>query len=136
MLNSIKNSKITYYHIWCVGIFYCFHCICSSWRRPSCLPKVCVPCLGTLGDATLLRPFWTDDTLPPVWGAKEGRARVHSRILCFMDPQPKQAPVNLQQSPLWFLPQWERRGTSCPLEAPPGALAIDGAGRIVSLPVA
>ena len=118
--NSINDSKITDYHI---------------RVRPSCLAKVCVPCLGTLGDTTLLLHFCANETLPPVWGAVKGCALVHSRILCSMDPQPKQAPVTLQQSPLCSLPQWEQQGTSCPLEAP-CALTTDGAGRIVSLPVA
>ena len=42
--------------------------------RPSCLPKVCVPCLGTLGDATLLLPFCTTKAVPQVWGAINERA--------------------------------------------------------------
>ena len=35
----------------------------------SCLPKVGVPCLGKLGDATLLLPFYATEVVPPVWGA-------------------------------------------------------------------
>ena len=48
--------------------------------RPSCLAKFCVPCLGTLGDATLLLPFCIDETLPLVYGAMKGRALLHFSI--------------------------------------------------------
>ena len=68
--------------------------------RPSCLPKVCVPCLGTLGDATLLLPFYVTEAVPPVRGAVNERALEQSLDLCSLDPQIKQAPVSLQHSPL------------------------------------
>ena len=42
--------------------------------RPSCLPKVCVPCLGTLGDATLLLPFYITKVVPQVRGAVNEQA--------------------------------------------------------------
>ena len=49
--------------------------------RPSCLAKLCVPCLGTLGDATLLLPLGTNETLPPVWGTVKGRA-YYTLVFC------------------------------------------------------
>ena len=57
-------------------------------------------------------------------------------ILCSLDPQAKQEPVSLQHSPLCLFPQCVQKGETSPLEEPPGALATDGAGRIVLLSVA
>ena len=54
--------------------------------RPSCLPKVYVPCLGTLDDATLLLPLCATEAVPPDWGAVNERALEQSLALCFLDP--------------------------------------------------
>ena len=59
-----------------------------------------------------------------------------SFILCSLDLQAKQEPVSLKHSPLCLLPQCVQKGETSPLEEPPGALATDGASRIVLLPVA
>ena len=76
--------------------------------RASCLHMVCVACLNALGDAILLLSlllFYIVETVPPCWGAMKERALGQSFTLCSLDPQTKQAPVNLQHSPLCFLPQ-------------------------------
>ena len=103
-----------------------------------CMQQV-YSCFGAIYDATLLLSlllFCTAETLPPVRGDVKERALEQSFILCSFDPQAKQAPVSLQHSPLCLLPQCVQKGETSPLEEPPNALAIDGTGRIVLLPVA
>ena len=80
--------------------------------------------------------FCIAETVPPVQGVVNERALGQSFTLCSLDPHIKQAPVNLQHSPLCFLPQCVQKGGDGPLEEPPSALATDGIGRIVLLPVA
>ena len=72
----------------------------------SCLLMICFTYLGVLGDAILLLSlfFYTAETIPPVRGAMKEQALGQSFTLCSLDPQTKQAPVNLQHYPLCFLP--------------------------------
>ena len=78
----------------------------GAWA--SCLPMGCVTVLGAFDDATLLLsllPFYIAEAIPLVWSAVKERALGQSFTLCSLNPQTKQAPISLQQSPLCLLPQ-------------------------------
>ena len=80
--------------------------LAGAWK--SCLPMGCVTVLGAFSDATLLLsllPFCIVEVIPPVWGVAKKRALGQSFTLYSLDPQTKQAPINLQQSPLCLFPQ-------------------------------